>query len=217
MKVPASGVRLLLGAAATPQRLKQELRKTKILHFAGHASFDRSDPLRSHLQLANGQRLTVADLQASMGGVGPELAILSACESGLIQVYGIANEFQGLPAAFLGMGAKGVVSSLWPVDDGPTLFLVDHLMGLLLASAETSVPGALRQSQLWIRTARGQELAIVAGRLLNAAGTEAAKARLTKVAWLFRHRPQWQPYSDPSHWAGFFYSGRESHANQAGI
>jgi len=217
MKVPAAGVRLLLGAEATPQRLKQELRKTKILHFAGHANFDRSDPLRSHLQLANGQRLTVADLQASMGGVGPDLAILSACESGLIQVYGIANEFQGLPAAFLGMGTTGVVSSLWPVDDGPTLFLIDHLMELLLTSADTSASSALRQSQLWIKTARGQELAIVASRLANAARTKAAKDRLTKIGWLFRHRPQWQPYSDPSHWAGFFYSGKESHANGAGM
>lgn len=216
MKVPSTSVRLLLGAEATPQRLKQELRKARILHFAGHASFDRTDPLRSHLELANGQRLTVGDLQASMGGVGPELAVLSACESGLIQVYGIANEFQGLPAAFLGMGAKGVVSSLWPVDDGPTLFLVDHLMGLLLTSADTSVPGALRQAQLWIRAARGQELATVAAKLADAARTKAAKDRLTKVAWLFRHRPQWQPYSDPSYWAGFFYSGKENHANQAG-
>jgi len=40
----------------------------------------------------------------------------------------MANEFVGLPAAFMSIGANGAVSSLWPASDGPTLFLMARLM-----------------------------------------------------------------------------------------
>src|SRR5205823_6669164 len=41
----------------------------------------------------------------------------------------MANEFVGLLAAFMSIGANGAVSSLWPpASDGPTLFLMAKLM-----------------------------------------------------------------------------------------
>jgi CHAT domain-containing protein len=205
---PPSKAMLLTGARATATSVKQALRSAQVFHFAGHASFNREDPLKSHLVLAGHQRLTVADLQSAVSSGGPDLAILSACESGLIQISDIANEFQGLPAAFLGLGAKGVLSSLWPVDDGPTLFLVDRLMEATLVR-KRPVPQALREAQLWLRDARGEELAQVAKRLAGLAQGADSKAGLEKLAWLFEHKPQWQPYADPMQWAGFFFSGRD--------
>ena len=80
-------------------------------------------------------------------------------------MYGIANEFQGLPAAFLGMGTKGVISSLWPVGDGPALLLMDRLMDSILVH-RVSIPVALRDAQIWLRDAHGEQLAEVARRLL---------------------------------------------------
>lgn len=207
-RLPPSKSMVLVGARATGASIKQALKSAQIFHFAGHASFSREDPQKSHLVLAGDQRLTVADLQAAVSAEGPELAILSACESGMIQISDIANEFQGLPAAFLGLGTKGVLSSLWPVDDGPTLFLIDHLMAQTLLS-ERPLPQALREAQLWLRDVRGEELAQVARRLAGLVKPGETKAQLEKLAWIFERKPQWQPYADPIQWAGFFFSGRD--------
>lgn len=207
-RLAPSRARLLTSGRATAASVKQALRRAEVFHFAGHASFSRKDPQKSHLLLANTQRLAVADLQEVVGATGPDLVILSACESGLIQVYDIANEFQGFPATFLGLGARGVVSTLWPVDDGPTLFLVDRLMDAKF-TRNRPIPEALREAQLWLKEARGEELAKVARRLSGLTQDPASKAGLTRLIWLFEHKPEWQPYSDPAHWAGFFYSGRD--------
>lgn len=202
--------RLFTGGQATSTNVKQALLRAKVFHFAGHASFNREHPAQSHLLLANKQRLTVANLQTTVGATGPDLAILSACESGLIQIYDIANEFQGLPAAFLGLGSQGVVSTLWPVEDKATLFLVDRLMEAKFVR-HRPVPDALREAQLWLRDARGEELAKAARRLLGLARDPVSKAELTKLLWRSEHQPHWQPFKDPSQWAGFFYSGRDLH------
>lgn len=213
-KLPPSRARLLMGGKVTAARVKEALQRARVFHFAGHASFNREDPQQSHLLLADAQRVTVADLQAVAGGDGPDLVILSACESGLIQIFDIANEFQGLPAAFIGLGAKGVVSSLWPADDVPALFLVDRLTEATLVR-NRPVPEALRDAQLWLKDARGEELARVARRLSRLVEDAASKARLAKLAWIFEHRPQLQPYADPAQWAGYYYSGRDIHGNDS--
>lgn len=209
-RLPSSNAILLTSGRATSASVKQAMRRAQVFHFAGHASFNREYPQQSHLLLANNERLTVADVQATVGASGPNLVILSSCESGLIQIFDIANEFQGLPAAFLGLGAKGVVSSLWPIDDGPTLFLIDRLMEAKI-TRDQPIPNALREAQLWLMEVRGGELAKVARRLAVLAQDSATKARLAKLIWLFEHKPEWQPYADPKQWAGFFYSGRDLH------
>ncbi len=212
-KLPTAKARLLLYDQASPTAVKRQLKTVRIFHFAGHASFDRDDPLKSHLLMSNQQRLTVAALQTSMKGGGPDLAILSACESGLIQVYDIANEFQGLPAAFLSLGTKGIISSLWPVKDGPTLFLIDRFM-MAFAVEGKSASVALRDAQLWVRDASGEELAIAARRLSTVAKDKAAKEGLDKLARFVELKPQWKPYADPMLWAGLFYSGGEIYASR---
>lgn len=212
-RLPRSKAMLLSNGGATAASVKQAVRRARIFHFAGHASFNREDAQQSHLLLANAQRLTVADLQATVGATGPDLVVLSACESGLIQIGEIANEFQGLPAAFLGLGTKGVVSSLWPVADDATLFLIDRLMEATTVR-NVPAPEALREAQLWLREARSEELAKVARRFAGLAKNAASKAKLARLIWTFEHRPQWQPYADPARWAGFFYSGRDLNATQ---
>ncbi|OYO29767.1 CHAT domain-containing protein [Janthinobacterium sp. PC23-8] len=209
-RLPYSRARLFTGGQATSANVKQALPRAQVFHFAGHASFNREHPTQSHLLFSNKQRLTVADLQTTVGDTGPDLAILSACESGLIQIYDIANEFQGLPAAFLGLGSQGVVSTLWPVDDRATLFLVDRLMEAKIVR-NRPVPDALREAQLWLRDARGEELLKAARRLLGLARNSVSKAELTALVWRVEHQPHWQPFKDPTQWAGFFYSGRDLH------
>ena len=88
--------------------------------------------------------LEVAELDLS----GVELAVLSACETGLGEVAG-GEGLLGLQRAFQVAGARGVVASLWKVDDEPTRALMarfyENLWGKQMGKLE-----ALREAQLWM-------------------------------------------------------------------
>src|SRR6185295_4991930 len=71
-----------------------------------------------------------------------------ACTAPLRRTCHMANEFVGLPAAFMSIGANGAVSSLWPASDGPTLFLMARLLRELHSG--TPPARALKDAQLWL-------------------------------------------------------------------
>jgi CHAT domain-containing protein len=77
---------------------------------------------------------------------GTELAVLSACETGLGAEAG-GEGLLGLQRAFQVAGARSVVAGLWTVDDRATRSLMvdfyDNLWGKKLSRVE-----ALRQAQL---------------------------------------------------------------------
>jgi len=79
------------------------------------------------------------------------LAVLSACESGMIQMNTQADEFIGLPAGFLYAGARAVLSSLWTVDDESTSLLMQRFYENMLH--HNLIPAeALQKAQLWLRS-----------------------------------------------------------------
>jgi CHAT domain-containing protein len=79
---------------------------------------------------------------------GLELAVLSACETGLGDVAGGEGVY-GLQRAFHYAGARNVVASLWRVPDQPTAALM-HLFYDNLWKKELPPIEALRQAQLHI-------------------------------------------------------------------
>ncbi len=95
-----------------------------LIHFAGHAEFDRDDPYSSALLLNGGGRLKAADLvggEIDLKNTG--LVTLSACETGLSHV-GSGDEMIGLARAFLATGAQSVLVSLWKISDEATAELI---------------------------------------------------------------------------------------------
>ncbi len=91
-----------------------------VVHFATHALADLRQPMASLLVLpardAKGTPayLTAGQVQEWRGDVG--LVFLSACESA-IGPPRFAGGMPGLQSAFLRAGARGVIATLWPIED----------------------------------------------------------------------------------------------------
>ena len=111
--------------------------------------------LLSGLALAGANRPTeeddgilTAEEISSLDLGGCELAVLSACETGLGRTAG-GEGLLGLQRAFQSAGAKTVVASLWSVPDEATRLLMvrfyENLWQRKLGKVE-----ALREAQLWM-------------------------------------------------------------------
>ncbi|MBC7767354.1 MAG: CHAT domain-containing protein [Phycisphaerales bacterium] len=133
------GASPLLGADATNAAVRGRLReRPRYVHFATHglADFHNATGNRSFVALADGGRLTLADVRAERMANGA-IVVLSACQTGL----GASRPggFVGLPRAFQNAGAQTVVMSLWNVDDAAT----NHMMqGFARKLAETGRPAS---------------------------------------------------------------------------
>lgn len=116
------------GQRATKSMLKAlNLESYRLIHLACHAFSDDNYPLRSALLMAPGvddqedgylQASEIYDLRTKA-----DLVVLSACRTGKGKV--VMNEGNlGLPRVFFYMGAKSVLSTLWPVNDNSsTVFM----------------------------------------------------------------------------------------------
>ncbi len=102
-------------------------------------------------ELPEGERWTLRKILKELRIPDAQLAMLSACESGIVNVENLPDEYIGLPAGFLAAGARRVVSSLWIVDDKSTFELMkrfyDNLIGKKMSAAD-----ALRDAQLYIKS-----------------------------------------------------------------
>jgi CHAT domain-containing protein len=181
------------------------------------------------------ERLTVGRLLENQGSLGrPRLVVLSACETGLYDIERNPDEFVGLPATFMQVGAAGVVGSLWQVDDLATALLMAKLYDLHLGGG-LEPPAALRQAQVWLRQATRADLLAYAKTAVGKAKLDATRlaALIDKLTGSTRARggrfgairkalqekaaPASQPndaramslrpFQHPYYWAGFVYTG----------
>ncbi len=91
--------------------------------------------------------LTAAEVQ-SLDLRGVDLAVLSACETGLGKTAG-GEGIIGLQRAFQLAGAKTTITSLWKVDDAATQALMVEFYRNLF-ERKLSKLESLRQAQLWL-------------------------------------------------------------------
>lgn len=167
---PASAQVSLDRAAATPEAVLAALRGRSYWHFSSHGTFCWSDARQSGLIMAGttgaphcgldirGTPLTVGRLLEGDAMLGrPRLVVLSACETGIYDIDRNPDEFVGLPATFMQMGAAGVLGTLWQVDDMATALLVARFYDLHLRQGIRPA-AALKQAQAWLRGATRAEL-----------------------------------------------------------
>ncbi len=143
------------------------------------------------------------------------LVTLSACETGLIDIYNTSDEYIGLPSGFLLAGSPSVVSSLWKVDDLSTSFLMIKFYENL-AKLDTLEAGdiaiALTQAQTWLRNLTVEQL----NKFLeeHQPQIEEVLAQL-RVGQCIRFQESLKlieqrqplPFANPYYWAGFTASG----------
>jgi CHAT domain-containing protein len=127
---------------------------------------------------------------------GLELAVLSACETGLGEEGGGEGVY-GLQRSFHVAGCRSVIASLWKVDDDATQALM-ALFYRYLWEKKLDPAEALRQAQLTLY--RNPQAVAVAKRR----GADFSESDLPEV----KPEPAGKPRRSPAaHWAAFTFSG----------
>lgn len=139
----------LRGAEATRAAVLTGLSNATYASFFAHAWWEPSRPEASHIRLAEGGRLAVADFE-EIDLSGLRLVTLGACESGMPGLDQAPDEFQGLPNALIGAGAAAVAATLWPVFNQATAETLSHFYRRHLADG-ASPARALRDAQRAVR------------------------------------------------------------------
>jgi CHAT domain-containing protein len=108
--------RLLLGAEATGQTLRELGPLSSRIHIATHGIFRRDNPMFSAIRLGDAY-LSLYDLYSMRLPV--DLLTLSGCATGL-SVVAAGDEILGLSRGLLYAGAKTLLLTLWDVHDRST-------------------------------------------------------------------------------------------------
>jgi CHAT domain-containing protein/Tfp pilus assembly protein PilF len=177
--------------------LKQALQnKRPLLHLASHFVFRPGNESTSFLLLGDGDRLTLSRIrEEKLDFSHVDLVTLSACETGVgggRTAQG--EEVEGLGALVQKQGAKGVIATLWPVDDESTGLLMRNFYRLR-EEQKLSKAGALRQAQVMLITG---QLSSEPGNAQGGLG--AASAATPKPAALYAHPYFWAPFILMGNW-----------------
>jgi CHAT domain-containing protein len=210
----------LIEESATTEAVLSKAPAAAYLHFACHGIFNADDPLDSGLELSNDEMLTLRlILSSEREAFGRAyLAVLSACETAVVEVQRTADEVISLPSGLLQMGVPGIVGCLWPVNDVSTYLLMTKFYELLLRSDEQPEPvdygfsrvRALCRAQLWLKEVTAEELASLFKKEVNKPKTEKAmQDHLAMAAWQRFQimKPNEQPFSHAIYWAAFTFTG----------
>lgn len=149
------GVEPRLGEEVTGEAFRMASGGVDIVHVAGHAQFDATEPLESGLRLAGGHLLTAREL-FELGGLRAHLVTLSGCETG-VNDRRPGDELLGLTRALLYAGTPSVLVSLWRVADDSTAFLMERFYTLLREQPAAYKVDALRQAMLETKAQPGWE------------------------------------------------------------
>ncbi len=140
--IHATSNTLLLGPQATESGFKRAgLNQYRIIHLAVHGFASREGPNQSALVLlsdaAAGEDGLLHAAEIVQLHLNADLVVLSACDTGI----GLMEGEEGVAAlsrAFLLAGAKGVVSTLWSINDEYSLVVMRHFYEHLAAHEATA-------------------------------------------------------------------------------
>jgi CHAT domain-containing protein/tetratricopeptide (TPR) repeat protein len=204
---PVESRHVLAEHEATRAATAEALPGATHLHLSCHGTFVVTKPLDSALCLSGDDRLVLRDfLDGALDLSAIRLAVLSACQTGIVDFNRVADEAIGFPAGFIQAGVPGVVSTLWPVDDLSTAILMSRFYVEHLANG-LDPPSALRRAQDWLRTATARDMLLAdryERRYQESGGRNLGDLRDEQH---FRANPEARPFTHPYYWAGFTFTG----------
>ncbi|MCA9622865.1 MAG: CHAT domain-containing protein, partial [Myxococcales bacterium] len=134
---------LLVGPAASEERLRESLAEVQLLHFAGHGRL-QEERLASELALPSGDALNVGDILALRAA--PRLVVLSGCNTGgVLEAAPVVD--LSLAAAFLLVGSDAVIGTTRPLHDHTGALLMSRFYANP-AQLLDEVEEAFRRAQL---------------------------------------------------------------------
>lgn len=139
------GTRAILGADVVRSRITEALASCDLLHVSCHAIFDPTSPDRSGFVLADRGIFSARD--GIKLRLNAQLAVLSACESGRLQVKA-GDELVGIASSLLSTGIRSIAATSWRIPDRATTLLVDEFYKNLLderAGPAAALRGAQRK------------------------------------------------------------------------
>jgi CHAT domain-containing protein len=196
----------------TPASVLKAFDSSQTLHLSTHGEVKRLDAMNASLNIAgldssgHSRAIKLRDVLGRILHDAPELVTISACESGIPDLS-MHEEYVGFPSALVMAGAKGVISSLWPVPDDSTALLFSKFYELYGRGVPAAT--ALRSAQIWLRDATSLELSVYVLNYFRAGQQMDATAKLGPLLRRLRMQPaDTRPYRDQIYWAGFSYYGR---------
>ncbi len=157
--------------------IEHQLSHYRIVHIACHGVFVLDQPLASWLQFGPDQTISALDMLTTWQ-LDADLVVLSACQSGVSEIVRGDEPF-GLVRAFLAVGARAVLVTLWPVDDVASAVLMNLFYQAMQAGAEPAE--ALQQAVQQIRSMPRTQVSL-------------PLAASQQVEY---------PFADPHYWAGY--------------
>lgn len=119
-----------VGAVATEARVKAEIGRYDVLHFATHGILDDASPMYSRLVLAEDERASGSDADGMLEAwelmkldIKGDLVVLSSCDSGRGRVSS-GEGLIGLTWAVFVAGARTTVASIWKTASKSTAVLM---------------------------------------------------------------------------------------------
>jgi CHAT domain-containing protein/Tfp pilus assembly protein PilF len=213
----------LLGSQASEQRLEElaasgRLKEYAYLHMATHGVLDPQVAMHSALILAQDNlpdplervlagkkaydgRLTAEQILRTWK-LDADLVTLSACQTELGKYQG-GEGYLGFAQALFLAGGRGLVLSLWKVDDNATALLMSRFYQNLLGKR----PGldqpmgkalALAEAKAWLRGLSSEEVNQHIAQLPRGAEVERPSAPVPAAV---------HPYAHPYYWAAFILVG----------
>jgi hypothetical protein len=201
--------RILVGGDATLSAIATAMRESAVTHVACHGATVFEDTLSSYLLLGHDERLTVRRM-LTLELPRPRLIVLSACETGLIDVK-FPDEVIALPSACMQAGFCGAIGAMWSVSDGSTAVLMARFYDLWLRDG-LSPSQALRHAQKWLKDTSSKDLARYVTARIEATPLNSQEGRLfdalSKLARYLSAMPQpGNALNHPYYWGAFGFFG----------